>query len=322
MARDFLNTIRLPRVAALPGTANAGDCVVLVDGSPLDGITHVYNGTTWVPLGVSSQQLGGFISEDVANYYELSAAAAMPGADDFIAVALAVPLANRNGAGWEPIFSKIDATFTSGWYLAWAYGQIEGYVICNAGSIQVAAPVGNYDANALRGHLVCVGLRVYEVAGNINAELWVGPAMIVGPTTTSAPMLPNTTDQGRALGSSYGAAAASNAIFAGIGYRAGTVTNAQMRTIMGRCVAQGAIPEDVVAWTSVYQGQDVKTAPATWTPSVGTGTMAEVGTCEGVEGFFPPGAAGNNVIVAAGGAGGLDNYAVRKRIAVLTRGGR
>lgn len=303
MAKDFLTTIRLPRVAALPGSANTGDCVVLDDGSALDGITHVYNGSAWIPLGVTSKQLGGFISESTANFYELSAAGAMPGAADFVAVVMCVSLANRNGAAFEPIFSKVDASLTEGWYIAWSFGQVEAYVKCSATSVSVFATTAEYNPNLNRGHLLCVGLRVWSSGGDVFAELWIGPAMYSSSTAAGQTVVANTADAGRALASAL-TSGPSNAVFAGLGYYAGTVTTAQMREIMGRCVAQATIPEDVISWTSVYQGQDVDTAPATWTPSVGTGTMAENGTCEGVAGFFPPGAAGNNVIVG----GSVDSW--------------
>ncbi len=285
------------KLAAFPGSPTQGDLVVLTTNDTL----YYYDGANWVPAGVTSQQLGGFISESTSNYYELSSAAAMPGADDFVAVAMAVPLADRSAGDFEPIFSKVDSGFTSGWYLAWSYGLLEAFIVLASGSITLSVPVGNYDANRLRGFLTCVGLRVYSSGGDVYAELWVGPARYQGPNSVTSTVAPNTADAGRALSSAVGFTTSSNAIFAGIGYYEGTVTTAQMREIMGRCVAQSTIPEDLIAWDSVYQGQDVSTAPATWTPSMGTGTMAEVGTCEGVAGFFPPGAGGNNVITASGG---------------------
>lgn len=305
-------SLTVPRAGSLPGSPAQGDAVVLTT----DGLLYVYDGSAWVAGGVTSQQLGGFISEDTANYYELSAASAMPGAANFVAVVMAVSLANRSGAAFEPIFSKIDGAASSGWYIAWSYGQVEVFCATDAGHITISVPTAAYNPNLTRGHLLCVGLRVYSSGGDVFGEVWIGPARYDSQTNVGGTVVANTANAGRALSSAL-SPGAGNAIFAGLGYYAGTVTTAQMRRIMGRCVAQATIPEDVIAWTSVYQGQDVDTAPATWTPSVGTGTMAEVGTCEGVSGFFPPGGSGNNVIVASGGGGGLSDYETRRRILLL-----
>lgn len=54
MTIRYYSTIRLPVVLSLPGTASMGDCVVLNDGSAYDGLAHVYDGTSWLPLGVGA----------------------------------------------------------------------------------------------------------------------------------------------------------------------------------------------------------------------------------------------------------------------------
>jgi len=69
MARDFLSTIRLPRVASLPGSANQGDAVVLTS----DGLLYVYDGSNWIKrTGPLTKTVNSIVTSNLGFWYRSS----------------------------------------------------------------------------------------------------------------------------------------------------------------------------------------------------------------------------------------------------------
>lgn len=298
MARDFLTPIRMPRAATFPGSPAQGDAVVLTT----DGLLYVYDGTAWVPAGVSSRKVGGVLSNANASAYaSASNIAGSGGATDFVVMALVVFTEPRDNGAIEPIASVFDAS--AGWLLSHKYGQLTASVRGSASWVEAFATTTYFSANARLGELIPVAMRVFDDAGTMRIELWEGPARVAtGSSAADAPVV-NTTDPLRVMtGTYFGSTAPLNGIVAGLGYYAGTVTNAQMRALLGQAQATGEVPLDVVTWGLCYQGQAVKTAPTTWVPTLGSGDLTKSGSPEGVENYFPPGASANNVIIGGGGA--------------------
>jgi len=307
----------VPRVATLPASPTQGDAVVLTT----DGLLYVYDGSAWVAAGLSSELPGGVLSDDLANHYATAANTA-GGANNFVAVALVSFTAQRNGAKVEPIIGCYD-TAGAGWLLSHRYGQLDAAVfVTTYGLTQAAAPTSIFSANARMGELLAIGQRVWTDAGGTKIELWVGPARHVyaesagygTPIAESAPFTALSCvasgDEGPFGGVLFGCA-----------YYEGTVTDAQMRSILGAAQVRAVIPEDVVTWNLCHQGRDGKTAPSSWPASVGSHALVRAGTPTAIaDVYWPAGGAANNVLVTAGGSGGLSEYDVRKRAVVLGRG--
>lgn len=285
----------VPRVATLPASPTQGDTVVLTT----DGLLYVYDGSAWVAAGVSSREVIAFESTSLANEYTLSSSSACPGAADFVAIALVVPFRVRDAAKWMPIIDKRNGS--TGWWVSWNYGSLAAQVFTAAGGILVSCPTTQWPSDRRQGELHVVGLRVFNNAGTPNAELWIGPNRYAGPSNVGATTVsPNSSTALRCLdGVYFGDEIAAQCHFSGFGYYEGTVTDSQMRRIMGAAQARGELPTDIITWTNLFVGAGVEGVPSTWSPVLGTPTLSKNGSPASARAFFPPGGASNNVIVGA-----------------------
>jgi hypothetical protein len=306
--------VRLPRVASLPGSPAQGDAVVLTT----DGLLYVYDGSAWVAAGLSSELPGGVLSNDLADHYATAANTA-GGANNFVAVALVAFTEQRDGGNVEPIIGCYDQA-GAGWLLSHRYGQLDASVfVTTYGLVQAAAPTAVFSANARLGELCAVAQRVWTDAGGTKVELWVGPARLIyaesagfgTPIAETAPFTVLSCSAGTDEGPFNGA-------FFGCAYYEGTVTDAQMRSILGAAQVRAVIPEDVITWDLCHQGRDGKTAPSSWPAAVGSHALVRAGSPTAIaDVYWPSGGAGNYTIA---GGGGLSEYDVRKRAVVLGRG--
>ena len=290
--------LRLPRGAAFPGSPTQGDTFVLTT----DGQAYVYDGTTWQSHVAASSPSRGFVTEALTDSYQASATGVCPGADDFVVVALAVPFTERDNAKVQIIAQNVSGA--TGWRIAWSYGLLSADVYDGVGSVlALNAPSAIFDPRAKAGELHAIAMRVRQVGGVTQLSLWVGPArkaLLLGANAGVAAASGGTLRVGS--GTYFGDEVATDAAVLGLGYYAGTLTDAQMRTLLGRCVADGALPTDVIAWTTAWTGDQFVGVPASVSAAVGTGTLSKQGSPAEIAGFFPSGAGG--VLIAGGGGGG------------------
>lgn len=304
----------LPVVTSFPGSPAKGDAVVLDS----DGLVYVYDGTQWVPGGVTSLEPQGFATTATTDHYT-SPNAAWPGANDFVAVAAWVNTGPIDGGKIMPIVSSSNGS--SGWAMCVSYGILTVYAyVAGFGLIQATADANLVPPLRRRGHLIPIGLRFYGAGPGVFAsiECWIGPARYeigvsgafgsMGPAT--GPLYLGGTDP---AGFFFDNVPSVGALL-GLGYYEGTVTTEEMRRIMGRVQATAAIPEDLLAWDGVIQGPTMFPVASTFVSDVGSVTFTKQGSPTAIRSYFPSGGAGNHVVPpAGGGGGGLTTYDVLSR---------
>lgn len=294
----------LPNASAWAGGAGpatpleAGDRAYVTDVGPvycksagtIGGLDAV-----WLREG-ADDSYQGFQSSDLANYYVVPAASGgtvCPGADDFIFVALVAPFTVRSSINFNMVAQCAGAAggAARGWRLHWATGtNIEATVyVTGPAALQAVSGTTAYSASFGKlGHMHALAMRVYQSGGNTICEAWVGPARIA-QATGAALVLPanNAADRMRlASGQVFGSEFALEGGIYGAGYYEGTLTDDQMRALMGSCLTELRIPDDV-AWDNRWQGADVVAAPANWPATDGAVALERVGAPTGSEAFFP-----------------------------------
>lgn len=298
--REITNTeaLNVPSGASFPVSPVLGDQYVLTP----DGTLYVYDGTSWIPSGVYSRPSQGFQTSVITDYYKSTSTGVCPGSNNFIVTALTVPFTSRNAAKVQFIAECIDGA--TGWRLFWAYGSLRADVFDGTGTmVSATVPVTEFDSRQHAGDMHIVTLRCRQVT-NTEVSVWVGSGQRVLQSSTNPNVLPGATaNLFLGSGTFAGDEVATEGGIYGLGYYSGTVTDDQLRTITGRCAAQGALPLDVITWTNAYLGSSFLGVPGTVSPDVGTGDLGKQGSPTYSTAFFPPGGGGNNVItVTAGGA--------------------
>ena len=297
--------LNVPNGASFPISPVLGDQYVL----STDGVLYVYNGTEWIPSGVYSRPSQGFQTSVLTDYYKSSGVGVCPGSNDFIFTALTVPFTSRNAAKVQFIAQCVNGA--TGWRLFWAYGSLRADVFDGTGTlVSATVPVTEFDSRQHAGDMHVVTLRCRQVT-NTEVSVWVGSGQRVLQASTNPNILPGTTAN-LLLGSGTfsGDEVAMEGGIYGFGYYAGTLTDDQLRTITGRCAAQGTLPLDVITWTNAYTGSSFLGVPGTVSPVVGSGDLTKQGSPTYSTAFFPPGGGGNNVITVSGGGGGSSTTGV------------
>lgn len=227
----------------------------------------------------------GFQSTASTDFYQ-SSATVFPGADDFIVVALAVPFTGRNGSKIHTIAENVSGT--TGWRLLWNYGFL--YAVVRDGSnaeLEVSIPLTTYTPVQRSGEFLAAALRVRQVGGVLEASLWVGPASKALNTGANPGMAASSGLLAVGFADRFGEGVALDGAVLGLGYYEGTITDSDLRTLMGRCYGDRALPTDVITWTTAWLGSAFSTAPATVNASVGTGVLNRQGSPTPITGFFP-----------------------------------
>lgn len=293
-----------PNASAWAGGTDPAAPLEVGDTAYVTGVGRVYcsdAGTSggldavWSRSG-AQDAYDGFQSLNLADYYVVPGASGgtvCPGADDFIFVVLAVPFVTRDGTGYDMIAQNAGGAggAARGWRLQWANGSdLEADVyVTGPGVVTAISAAATYSADYGKlGHMHALAIRCYQSAGNTVLELWCGPARIavavgvggVLPASNAADVMTI------ASGVVFGNERALNGGIYGVGYYEGTRTDDQMRALMGRCLTELRIPDDVV-WDSRWQGVDVVTAPATWAATDGGVALDRAGTPTGSSAFFP-----------------------------------
>lgn len=308
--REISNTeaLNVPNGASFPISPVLGDQYVL----NTDGVLYVYNGTDWIPCGVYSRPSQGFQTSVITDNYKSTSTGVCPGANSFIVTALTVPFTGRDLAKAQFIAECVNGA--TGWRLFWAYGSLRADVFDGTGTVVTATvPVTAFDSRQHAGDMHVVTLRCRQVSSNTEVSLWVGSAQRAIQPSTNANVLPGTTaNLYLGSGTFSGDEVAMDGGIYGFGYYAGTLTDDQLRTLTGRCAAQGTLPLDVITWTTAYLGSSFLGVPSTVSPIVGSGNLNKQGSPTESIAFFPPGGGGNNVITVtvSGGGGGSSTAGV------------
>ena len=228
----------------------------------------------------------GFQSSNAADYYQASTTGLCPGADDFVAVVLAAPYTERDGANVQVLVETTSGN--SGWRLSWAYGQLQVDVCDGAGSFQsVALSTISHDARAQAGRLHAIGVRVRQVGGFTELGLWIGPArkgVFTGPNAGVTPATAGTFRVG--YGTTFGAVAVDAAVL-GVAYYDGTLTDDVLRMVLGKAAVTGILPTDVVTWSTAWVGTAFVGVPSSVPATVGSGTLTKQGSPTAIAGYFP-----------------------------------
>lgn len=295
--RDFGNYASLEALPNAPGYTGSADAVSMLEAGDRAYATNIgpaYCVSAGTPGGLdavwapeSSHSYQGFQTADLANYYQVPAAdaGACPGADDFIVVVLVSPFVLRSAFADIIVQSGAWAT---GWRFEWNAGNLRGLVF-STGPTGVDCVTGStYVSDVNLGHMHAIALRVFQNGGNTDAQLWLGPA-VVAVSTGPATVIPSVGDQMLVgSGTSFGDERALNGGIYGLGYFEGTATDDQMRALMGRCIAEQAIPYDALAWDNLWLGATVVGAPATWPATAGAVDLERVAAPTGSAAYFPP----------------------------------
>lgn len=237
--------------------------------------------------GANASPYSGFQSSASTDFYRASAALVCPGADDFLVVALAIPFTGRDLSKIHTIAENVSGS--SGWRLTWGYGALLCNVFDSTNDLIAASiPTAIFDPVREAGRMLVAALRVRQVGGFTQVSLWVGPAqkaVTTGPNPGVAPSAAGLLAVGYA--DLFGEGTALDAGVMGLGYYEGTVTDDTLRVLMGRCGADGALPTDVITWTTAWLGSSLATVTSTINASVGTGTLNRQGSPTTITGFFP-----------------------------------
>jgi hypothetical protein len=270
--------------AAVQAQVAAGDLELAWDGAT--GYV-VAGGLEITTSGAAVPDPTGFSSAAVADRYDAAAVGTAPGAADFIVCVLCTPFGLFDPAGRHVIAE--NSTGANGWRISWSYNALTFEAYDGGGALVTAGPgISDYLQNLARGHLHALALRARQVGGVLEVSGWLGPAPVCAPVTGAAGMTPaaaGTLRVGATLG--FDNRPLNGAIF-GLGYKAGTFTDAEMRTLMGKMLKLGDIPTDGPTLDLVYRGADIAAIPATWTPAVGAGDLTRVGAPSAITGYFPP----------------------------------
>lgn len=274
--------------ATAPVTSTGGTTptIALAAGTSTNDLL-TWNGSAWVSAELPGRSRG-FRSTSLADHYAAGSAGLVPGASNFIAIVGWVPQANRNGAKIETLAEcRSGAT---GWAIRYEYGLLTVVAFDGAGgavSATVPTPT-NYAPGQERGKLHMIGLRAYQNGGVLTVESWLGPERFVTTVGAAAGMTPGAAATFQLANAvTFGDESAVNGTITGFAYFDSTVTDAQMRTIMGDALQRGRIDPAALAWDAIYQGTDVQTAGATWsgTPAA----LNRAGAPTGVAAtYFPP----------------------------------
>lgn len=231
----------------------------------------------------------GFQSSNLADHYAAAVAGVAPGADDFVAVALCAPFTNREGTGNYVVAENVLGS--TGWRIYWSYGALLVEAFDGGGALVQAGPgVNDYIVARAKGKLHAIALRARQVGGLLSIEPWLGPVRIGVAVAGAAGMDPAAGGTLK-LGSStiFDGLAFSGGVY-GFGYKAGTMTDDEMRALMGRILRTGDVPTSM-GLDLVYRGRDLaqgSPAGALWAPAVGAGNLARQGAPAGSRAYFPP----------------------------------
>lgn len=266
-----------------------------------NGLAYVFDGTVWVPSGVTSSPSQGFQTNNLLNYYQSTLTGLCPGANNFIATVLAVPFLDRNGAGAHLIIDNVSGS--TGWRISWNYRNIQCDVFDGGGLlVECNVPAALVDGTRDAGEMRIITLRCRQVGGNTQVSVWVGSAQRALVTSNGSGMTASTGNLELGSGTIFDVVPLNGGIY-GFAYYVGTATDDQLRTMTGRCAAQGTIPLDALAWNNVYLGSSFVGVPTVVDPTIGSGTFTKQGSPTGSTAFFSAGAGGNNVISIAGDVG-------------------
>lgn len=273
--------------ATAPVTSTGGTTptIALAAGTSTNDLL-TWNGSAWVSAELPGRSRG-FRSTSLADHYAAGSAGLVPGADNFIAIVGWVPQANRNGAKIETLAECRNGA--TGWAIRYEYGILTVLAFDSVGGVAsaIVPTTGNYAPNQERGKLHMIGLRAFQSGGLLNVEAWLGPERY-NTSVAGAGMAPGTLGTFQLANAiTFGDESAVNGTITGFAYFDSTVTDAQMRAIMGDAIQRGRIDPNALAWDAIYQGTDVQTAPATWsgTPAA----LNRVGSPTGVAAtYFPP----------------------------------
>jgi hypothetical protein len=251
----------------------------------VDGDMLIYDGSAWI----RAVEPTGFGSTSLASIYQAGGPGYMPGADDFIVLVNFVPFANYDTAKVHIIAENRNGA--TGWRISVAYGALIFQAFDGTGASCESSPgASDYVATRAKGMMHALGLRARQVGGVLSVEGWLGPCRISAPDTGAAGMAAasaGTLQLGG--GTAFGDEVALNGAVFGVAYKAGTLTDDEMRAVMGRMLRSHDVP--TAGMDRVYRGRDLAQgtpAGATWAPAVGAGNLVRVGTPPGVRGYFPP----------------------------------
>lgn len=229
----------------------------------------------------------GFASAALTDHYAADTVGVAPGADDFIVIVLATSFA-IDLTKVQIIAENRDGS--TGWRIAWEYGFLVFSAFDGSGSnVQAPAGVNNYLIQQAKGHLHALALRARQVTGALEVTGWCGPVQVAAAVTGAAGMDPATGGTLQlATGTAFGDEAALNGAVFGLGYVEGTLTDAELRELLGRAITYGDIPTDAAPLDLVYSGETIAALPATWSPVVGTGDLDRAGSPTSEIAYFPP----------------------------------
>lgn len=271
----------------------AGPAHCVSAGAPL-GLDAVWALDAGGGGGLAEYQ--GFQTFSLFDYYVVPAASGgtvAPGANEFLVVALVAPFNLRSAFDDMIVQCAAGAGGASrGWRLNWNNGNLIGTVYVDSGFVSpLQAMVGSYISGQELGHMHALALRVGFFSGTVSLQVWVGPAQRAVQTSPVSTVVPanNAIDRMTVgAGDLFGDQREMNGGIYGLSYFQGAVTDDEMREILGKCLAQQAIPTDVIAWTNLWQGADVVTAPAVWPADIGLVNLERVGFPEASQAYFPP----------------------------------